>query len=167
MFSKENFFRSKIFKKSFFFKIVELFIYLIFFHETEVWCQVLLKVLFCEKKNYQISNLNKKNIFYFFQRIYCWKNINLFFIFEQTFENKFSRWLFDFVERDLWYLWWHWDYLSCSPGLGEHFHEKKKLADCISSHLKKQSFLGVLSRFSSFFGFFPTIVDYVINKWWK
>ena len=47
------------------------------------------------------------------------------------------------------------------------FWEEKKLADCISGHFTKQSFLGVLSRFSSFLAFFPTIVDYLINKCWK
>ena len=111
----------KISKFFFFFKVVGLFIYFIFFHETEVWCQVLLKVLFFEKKITKFQTW----FFFFFTFFWFFPKYLLFFIFQQISKKIFSRWLFDFVERDLWYLWWHWDYLSCSPGLGEHFQKKK------------------------------------------
>ena len=40
------------------------------------------------------------------------------------FEKNFLRGLFDFLEMELRYLWWNWDYLRCSPGLGEGFEKK-------------------------------------------
>ena len=73
-FSKENFFLIKNFKFFFFFKVLELFIYLIFFHGTEAWGKVLLKVLFFEKKFTKFQTWKKQFFLNFFQRIYSWKN---------------------------------------------------------------------------------------------
>ena len=89
---KRAFFSMKNFKKFqknlFFFKVLELFIYLILFHGTEVWGKVHLKVLFFEKKNNQISNL--KNFFFsIFSKGYTSEKIWIFFQFWSNFFEKF------------------------------------------------------------------------------
>ena len=159
-FSKENFFRSKIFKKSFFFKMVELFIYLIFFHETEVWCQVLLKVLFFEKKITKFQTWKKK-IFFIFSKGFTAEKILICFSF---LKKKFFEMTFWFCRKGSMVPMMTLRLSKLFSWVRRTFSEKKKLADCISGHFKKQSFLGV---FHDFLVLETTIVDYLNNKCWK
>ena len=90
IFFKREFFSIKNFQKSFFFKIVELFIYLIFFHETEVWCQVLLKVLFFEKIITKFQTW-KKHFFLIFSKGFTAEKILIRFSFLSKFQKKIFR----------------------------------------------------------------------------
>ena len=115
---KRNFFSIKNFKKIFF-KVLELFIYLIFFHGTEVWGKVLLKVLFFAKKIYQISNL-KKNFFSIFSKKFTSEKIWIFFQFWSSFFEKNLWETFFFINRHVKHTFVHYEYVEVPLALAEH-----------------------------------------------
>ena len=78
----------------------------------------------------------------------------LFFFFEKS----FLRDLFYFLEMEVWYLWWHWDYLRCSPGLGEHFQEKESWPIAFPAILKILDFESILVIFHDFSQYFQQML---------
>ena len=92
---------------------------MIFFHGTEVWGKVLLKVLFFAKKIYQISNL-KKIFFSIFSKKFISEKIWIFFQFWSNFFEKNLWETFFFINRHVKHTFVHYEYVEVPLGLAEH-----------------------------------------------
>ena len=117
IFLKRNLFFDKKFQKIVFsFKVLELFIYLIFFHGTEVWGKVLLKVLFFEKKITKFQTWKKTFFSIFSKGFTAEKNMNVFLIFLK----KILWETFFFINRHVKHTFVHSEYVEVPLGLAEH-----------------------------------------------
>ena len=116
------FFRSKIsknFKKMFFFKVSEIFIHFIFFHGTEVWGKVLLKVLFFENN---LLNFKLENLFFliFSKKWTIWKIWSFFQSFLIVLE-KILWEMFCFINKRVKHTFVHFGYVTIALELGRTY----------------------------------------------
>ena len=157
-FEKKIFFDKKFQKNLFFFKVLELFIYLIFFHGTEVWVKVLPKVLFFEKKITKFQTW-KKTFFFIFSKGFTAEKIWIFFQFwSNCFEKKFCETFF-FINRHVKHTFVHYEYVEISLGLAEHISDHDLMHRPLSADIIRLEFESFSNFLRKKFGFIQKMAD--------